>query len=230
VNTLERDDQRVVRRLAGEGVYVESVYDLINKRIEYKKAIPVLLELLDVIENDRIREGIIRALTVRAARGVASKRLIDEFRRLDVAKMEVRMLDIPGVGKRMYGAQEGLKWAVGNALSVVADESIVDDLIELVADPAHGTARRMLPDGLAKLKDPRIPDVLIGLLDDEDITGHVVSALGKMRVVKARSRIEKFLNHPKAWIRKGASNALQRIDGQRASRPKRKTRSRKNEQ
>jgi hypothetical protein len=53
-----------------------------------------------------IKEGIIRALTARQARGVADGWLIAEFRRLGPADGDTAL---------------SLKWAIGNALSVVAD-------------------------------------------------------------------------------------------------------------
>jgi hypothetical protein len=34
--------------------------------------------------------------------------------------------------------QWNLKWALGNALDAVADQSFVEELLELVRDPSHG--------------------------------------------------------------------------------------------
>jgi HEAT repeat protein len=62
------------------------------------------------------------------------------------------------------------------------------------------------------MKDPRAVDVLIDLLDDDDVAGHAVVGLGKLRASKARQRVEEFLAHPKAWVRREAKRALAKID------------------
>ena len=72
--------------------------------------------------------------------------------------------------------------------------------------------------GLGKLTDPRVVDVLIGLLDDDDVVGHAVMALGRLKAKTARSPIESLLRHPNTWIRKEAKRALARIDKQDNSR------------
>jgi HEAT repeat protein len=105
----------------------------------------------------------------------------------------------------------GLRWAIGNALEVVANDDIADEMIKLATDRRYGKAREMVVVGLGKLKNPRVADVL-NLLTDEDVVGHAVMALGRLRARRARSRIEPLLNHPKPWIREEAKKALTNID------------------
>jgi hypothetical protein len=40
--------------------------------------------------------------------------------------------------------QHGLKWALGNAISVVADKSSFDEVVSLLRDKSHGTTRDMM--------------------------------------------------------------------------------------
>ncbi|MGH9243237.1 MAG: HEAT repeat domain-containing protein [Acidimicrobiales bacterium] len=68
------------------------------------------------------------------------------------------------------------------------------------------------------MKDPKAVDVLIGLLDDPDVEGHAVVALGNLRAESARDRIEPLLEHPKTWIRQEAKRALAKIDKAAAKR------------
>ena len=110
----------------------------------------------------------------------------------------------------------GLKWAIGNALSVVADDSVFDDIVALVKDKRHGRAREMLAVALANMKNPKAVDVLIELLDDEEIAGHALSALRKLAPPEAREAIEPFVNHPKTWVRNEAKRALKKIDNKPA--------------
>jgi HEAT repeat protein len=94
----------------------------------------------------------------------------------------------------------------------VADASVFDDLVELVRDKRHGQAREMLAPALANTKHPRAVEVLIELLDDEEIAGHAVYALRLLAPPEARSAIERFVNHPKTWVRNQAKRALAKIE------------------
>jgi HEAT repeat protein len=64
---------------------------------------------------------------------------------------------------------------------------------------------------LANMRDSRAVDVLLGLLDDDEVAGHAVMALGKLKAGKARPAIEEFLKHPKPWVRKEAKKALDKL-------------------
>ena len=184
----------VLEDLAKAGYQVEWIEDLFNKRINYKDAIPILLPWLPKIENLDVKEAIVRALSVPWARPIAAPVLVDEFHKLE------------------NESNTGIKWAIANALSVVADDSVFESIVSLVRDPRHGQAREMLAVALGNMKDPRAQDVLIDLLDDDELAGHAIIALGKLKSKKAYPTIERFTTHPKAWIRKEAKKALARIE------------------
>jgi hypothetical protein len=198
------DSKPIIDDLAQIGIYVEWVSDLIYKypsmyQTNHREIIPILLRWLPLIENPDVKEAIVRALSVPWAKGVAARPLIEEFRK----------------------AQNWLlKWAIGNALSVVADKSVFDEVVELVRDKRHGRAREMLPLALVKTKDPRVVPILIELLNDEEIAGHAVSALRRLAPPEARTAIEPFISHPKTWIRNEAKRTLAKIDKKLARKPK----------
>jgi HEAT repeat protein len=108
-------------------------------------------------------------------------------------------------------AQVLLKWAIGNALSVVADEAVFDDVAELVRDQRHGKAREMLAVALGNMSTPAAVAVLTELLQDDEVAGHAIIGLGNLRATAARGAIEGFLRHPKSWIRAEARKALKKI-------------------
>lgn len=182
----------VVKDLNKLGLPFQSLGDLRRSGIRYKIAVPVLLKWLPIIENTHIKDAIVRALSVPWARPVAALPLASEFQN---AKNDAA----------------GLKWAIGNALSVVADDSVFDKIAELVRDNRHGKAREMLAVALGNMKDPRAVDLLIELLRDEEVVGHALIALGKLRTAKARVDIEPLLKHHKPWVRKEARKALGRL-------------------
>jgi hypothetical protein len=140
-----------------------------------------------------VRESLVRALSVPAARPAAAPVLIEEFRRTP---------DPSGLG---------LGWVIGNALSVVADDSVFDELVALVDDRRYGKARQMIVVGLARSKDPRVVPLLAGLLGDEDVVAQAVMALGKLRPPEVRPAIERLLDHPRGLVRREAKKALARF-------------------
>ncbi len=188
--TAARD---VVADLADAGFEVEAIGDLRHLGTPYPQAVPVLLRWLARVHDPALKEDIVRTLSVPWAEDAAPL-LLSEFERAE---------DATGTG---------LRWAIGNALAVLASDEIADGMIKLATDRRYGQAREMVVVGLGKLKDARVADVLLELLADEEVVGHAVMALGKLRARTARARIEPLLNHPKPWIRKEAKRALANID------------------
>jgi len=184
----------ILAELAQLGFQLEWVSDLYNKRLDYRAAIPILLKWLPLVDYEAVKLELVDALSIKWAKPVAARPLIEEFR------------------KGPDPEESPLKWAIGNALSEVADDSVFDDIVELVRDRRHGRAREMLAVALANVKDPRAGGVLIELLDDEEVAGHAVLALRKLAPLEARSAIERFVDHPKTWVRNEARRALAKID------------------
>jgi len=192
------DAAPVIAALHVAGFAVDTIADLFNKKMDYQTAIPILVEWLLRVANPDVKQDVVRALSVKWARHAAPL-LLAEFERAD---------DPTGLSMR---------WAIGNALEVLAGDEIADGMIKLAMDRRYGRAREMVVVGLGKLKDSRVADVLMSLLADDEVVGHAVMALGKLRARMARSRIEPLLNHPKPWIRKEAKKALANIDKTSAS-------------
>ena len=104
-----------------------------------------------------------------------------------------------------------MRWTIANALAVVADESVFDDVVGLLADRSYGKSREMLALALAATGDARAGEILNGLLDDEVVVGHAVMALRELKVPVRSDRIQQLLQHPKTWIRKEAKRAVDGI-------------------
>jgi len=182
--------------LADAGYRFDSLADLRHSGVRYRAAVPVLLRWLPQVTERDVKEDIVRALSVPWARPAAARALIEEFRRVDPA------LDPEGTG---------IRWAIGNALEVVGDDSVFAELIELARDRRYGRARQMVVVGIGKSKDPRALGVLVELLDDADVSGHAVKALGRLKAPEARPALELMLSDPRAWVRREAKKALARL-------------------
>jgi HEAT repeat protein len=185
--------------LRAAGVPVDDLSELVNTKRSYRPAVPVLvdwLQRLDEVpagERPAVRELLVRSLSVPAARGIAAPALIDEFRRVQ---------DSSGLG---------IRWVIANALSVVADAAVFDELVELARDRANGRAREMLMPALARTRHPKALDELLGLLDDEEVAGHAVMAIGMLGEARARPAVEPFLAHPESWVRMEAEKSLAKL-------------------
>ncbi len=184
----------VVQELRAAGFPVEHIADLFNRKMDYRRAITILLRWLPLVDNKAVKQDIVRALSVKWARPSAAKTLVDEFLAADSK------------------SDGSLKWAIGNALSVVADDTVFDDLVAIACDQAQGRAREMVVVALGNMRDPRAAGVLMGLLDDQEVAGHAIIALGKLRPSGARQRLERFLGDPRAWVRTEARRAVAKID------------------
>jgi HEAT repeat protein len=179
--------------LAEAGFPVESLDIFINTAIDYRKVIPILMHWLPRIDDIGVKDSIVRSLTTKWARPQAAGLLVQEYRNTQ---------------------DEYLKWVVGNALCVVADDSVFNDVVEFALDKRHGRGRNTVVEALANMKSPMAVDVLIDLLEDSSVDGNALVALRKLgkKAAKARPHIERFLNHPKAWVRKEAQRAIAKID------------------
>jgi len=189
INT-EKD---LINDLRTVGISISSVWDLVNTKAHYPEAISTLLNHLNLDYNIRIKEGIVRALEVKEAKGIACKELLIEYNNRPVE-------------------DSGYRWAIGSTMFVVITINEMDFVIDIVLNKKNGTSRQMFVLALAKIFNPRIEDVLITLLDDEDVVGHAVSVLGKKKSIKAKSKIESLLSSKRSFIRSEAKKALERIN------------------
>ena len=199
VERYHRAAQPVISELAAHGFDVRTIRDLRYNYSDYRTAVPVLIRWLPRVDYEPLKEDIVRTLSVPWAKPDAAPALVAAFRRSSD----------PG--------EFNLRWAIANALSVVADEAVLTDVIALAQDKRYGSERQMLALALARIKKPVVIEPLIGLLDDPAVVGHAATALGKLRAHAAREALERVAATSTRWVAKEARLALRRIDGSRSS-------------
>ncbi len=104
-----------------------------------------------------------------------------------------------------------LRWAVGNAVEVLWDDTRFDDLVELARGQRFGKAREMVVLGLGRSARREAAEILIELLEDPVVNGHAVKALGKLRAPQAREGLERMVGDSRPWVRKEAQRALSKL-------------------
>lgn len=199
VSLRDAEDAKVSGALRFAGVKVSSVYDLVNRKSNYPDAIPILLRLLPDLKHHVIREGVVRALTVKEASGVAVDPLIREFKKISYEGDD-------------RDAEQLLKWAIGNALRVIATPDDCGKLIELVSERRHGHARAEIVTALARFKNRESVDALLDALNDDRVAGQAMSALKTLKATEAIPIVQRYLSHSSPWLRKVAMTTIKRLE------------------
>lgn len=211
---VERQRKRILQREANQRRYAQAASELFNdlraagfvvstlaelrkRGAGDRRAIAVLVRWLSKVNYLPLKRDVIATLGSSWAGPDAARPLLEEFHRVEPS------------GDR----PSGLRWAIGDALERVADESVVDDLIAVATDGRFGHDRALVVAALGNMAiaRERVIPVLLGLLDDVEVAPYAVMGLGKLRDVEARPAIERFLEHPEPWVRKEAKKALARL-------------------
>ena len=157
-----KEYQGLIDELAVLDIKINSIWDLVNTKSKYPKAIPVLMKYLPLVSYVRNKEGIVRALTVPEAKGLVVSLLVKEF------------LQLPN-------DKENLRWVIGNAVNVTITKSEVADIFPIVLNKENGLSRQMFVSALGKIKAENVKDVLLRLVNDDD---KVISNVAKKALKK----------------------------------------------
>lgn len=142
-----KDAKPLLDDLNSVGVKIDSVWDLVNTKSSYKAAIPILIAHLPKPYDIVNKEGIVRSLGVKEAKGKACRVIIDEY-------------------NRTPKDQKDYRWTFGNAMSVILTPEYADEVIDIVEDESNGDSRHMFVASLSKAGSPKVIKVLESLLTD----------------------------------------------------------------
>lgn len=136
---IKPEHDALLADLAAVGWPVTSVEDLVNTSASYPEAIPVLCQHLQRARHPVLRMVITRALTVKEARGIGGHLILAELKRPPEEN------------------PEDVRWVLANALTVVGDKSMIEDIEELMADPRYAHAHIILGKVLRRLAGRKKP-------------------------------------------------------------------------
>jgi hypothetical protein len=177
-----------------KGIFVEYFpYDLYKSKDLWLSCVPTIKEWNFKVKSNDVFETLIRLLAIPPLKKTSTaKEIIGEFYRT--------------------GLSDGTKWAIGNTMEVIANDEVLDDIIAIIDDKSNGKAREMFAVALGNMKDPKVVPCLVNLLDDEDMTGHAIMGLSKLKAVSTIDDIRKAENHPRTWVRKEAQKTVRKFE------------------
>lgn len=184
-----------------------------TRPIDYRAAVPILVDWLPMVRNFFVVTDIVEALSKKFAKKQARPLFLKMFR--DTPPIERATLP------ETTDPIEWVRTSIGQGLAVFADPSVADEYIELALDRSYKFGRPSIIQSLPKVKDERVPRVLLSLLDDPAVSHQVIDTLGKIRYAPAADPIrEIFENLPEDWdsltayrIQDAAKKALKRLEG-----------------
>jgi len=147
----------LLRDLAAAGFPVRTVWDLVNARSPYTRALPILLNHLDKPYADRTLEGIARALAVKEARAIAWEAMLANLRSNDFKGDAASALVV--------------------AISAMARPEDLPRLIELIRDPSLGQKRIHLVRNLTRSRQKAARETLLHLRYDPDLEIEIAARL-----------------------------------------------------
>ena len=185
----EENKAMIITGLRKRGYSINSINDLMRLSSKERELIPFLTGLLERFPDENDKEFIVRCLGVKGFREIISK-LLEEF-------------------KTAKG--NSYRWAIANSINIINDMTIEQELITLSENKKYGTGRQMLVLSLGCYKTDSSIKCLRGLLQDEEVRGHALRALGKCGNSEVLPDIEKYCDSDNRWIRKEALNAADKI-------------------
>lgn len=192
--------REMLSEFAGGGWNCTSVYDLVNTAKPYPALLPILIKHFDLIDEPFVRQGIMRALTVKYGGRVVYDFAFSRFENEKVGDTRI---------------------VIGGVLAVLAESSDLPALYKLVENDQlaqnqgiGGDARLPLLTAIARLDGPNaVPALLKFLVKGGGLRAQAIIELGKLGAKAAEAAIEQFADDPDSYVRSASRTALKRIQG-----------------
>lgn len=104
------------------------------------------------------------------------------------------------------------RWEIGSILYTIKSKYYKNDYLKIIANSEYGNSRQMVVLLVGKLKIEEATPILIKLLDNDEVRGHAIAALGDYKREEFRNLFERFQDNKSSYIRKEALKALKKLD------------------
>jgi hypothetical protein len=180
--------------LAAAGMAADTMADVRDG--EPGVVVPVLIRWFGQLENNADRRLALKVFGARAARPWSC--------------------EISDALIRAYQRDEfgDLRWAIADTLTKVPCRESFASLVDLLHHHEFGQAREMLLVAIAGTRDRRAAGSIAPFLNDSDLAGHAVIGMGIVAPLATpyRALVEQLTHDHRAWVRKEATRALEKID------------------
>lgn len=110
-------------------------------------------------------------------------------------------------------------WNIGEQIRLLVSErnkklnaNQIDRIMNICLDKKAKRGRQSFVMLLGRKKYSDYAELLIPLLNDDDVDGHMIDTLYKMQASGYAALITPFLNHQRTWIRNTAKKYIQKYD------------------
>lgn len=184
----------IIDELDDKGIDVENFPDELLKDKElWLSCTPTIKEWIFKAESPDIFTMMIRLLAIPPLRKTSTaKEIIGEFYR-------------PGISI-------GTRWTIGNTMSVIANDEVLEEILKIINDEENGETREMFVAALGNLKDPKVVPYLMGLLSHPQLDGYAIMALNKLRAIETVEDIRNQLENPREWVQVEARKTMRKFE------------------
>ncbi|GGW61050.1 hypothetical protein DFQ11_102600 [Winogradskyella epiphytica] len=193
-----KENEYITMELRKAGFKVSSLFDLINFNQTNYHYIERLLEILvsDRLSDTWIKSGIIRAITVKNAKGISEKILLEYYSRLK-PKLE----------------KDSIGWSIGNWFECFYSDTYFGQISTISKNKSNGVSRQMFVMALGKTKKyySEAEKLLLDLTHDDEVALHAISALGKLKSKKSIDRLTELTSAKNSRLKKEAKKSLKKI-------------------
>jgi hypothetical protein len=158
---LRVEQARLLDELRESGLDIHLVAELLTLRTNYSQAIPILLRHLLLPYSEATRETIARALAIR--------------NNPELQKAWPVLLAEYIKAPSMPGKNSGAKMGLAVALSAVATDAVIGDVVSAAKDRSNGVSRILLLFALRRSKNASAKQALVDLASDPELEKEIAA-------------------------------------------------------
>ena len=185
-------------KLRNANFNVSSLFDLVNFKQTNFGYINILLDLLysDKISDPVIKDGIIRALTVKNSKGIVEIKLLNYYNNID-----------------SQSEKELVGWSIGNLFEYLYSDIYFDQIKKIAINKHNGMSRQMFIMALGKTKNNKAEaeKTLLDLTFDNEVILQAIGSLGKLKSEFSKDRLIDLENSKNGDVKKAARKALEKF-------------------
>ncbi len=196
----EKEEAHIRDTLRNAGVHAQ--LEELTKHDYSDKLIDILIELVSATHDPIMKLQVLKSLCGPYKKAYARVEGVLVSQYLECADSP----KAPGM--------DSLLWGIGNCIEITtnSDSHFLPTYKSIVGNKSHGTSRQMIVLALSKFKKDDVEDLLLELLDDPQVSGHAVMALGRIKSAKSTPLLMEMKKSAQPWVRREAEKSIRAIE------------------